>query len=87
MRQKIALAVASLAATATLTIALAAAGFGQAAPAAAAVVAESTAAPTPIVQVDNVYLAPKPTQQTITIQQSAAGGENESTENEGAGDD
>lgn len=80
MRQKIALAAASVAATATLTIALAAAGFGPAAPVTAA--ADPTATPTPIVQVDNVYLAPKPTQQTITIQQSAAGGETE-----GAGDD
>ena len=91
MRQKIALTVASIAATATLTIALAAAGFApsQVAPVNAAPVnAEASAVPTPIVQVDTVYLKPAPTQETITIQQVASAGEHEDEAHEGAeGDD
>ena len=91
MRQKIALTVASVAASATLTIALAAAGFAPspAAPVDAAPVnAEVSAAPTPIVQVDTIYLDPAPTQETITIQQVASAGEHEDEAHEGdEGDD
>jgi hypothetical protein len=91
MRQKIALAAASLAATATLTIALAAAGLAPAAkviPASAEPATTTvTARPSPRVQIDTVYVAPAPTQQTITIVQPAPGGEpGESGEGTG-GDD
>lgn len=87
MRQKIALVVSSIAATTVLTVALAAAGFapGAVTPADAAPAdASVTAPPSPVIQVDTVYLAPPPPQQTITIKQPVAAGEGEGAEAEGA---
>ena len=74
MTHKIALAVASAAAALTLAVALAAAGFAprpavstaaDAAPTTDATAAD--AAPAPTIQVDTIYLAPPPPQQTITV--------------------
>lgn len=71
MRQKLALAFASLAATATLAVALVTATAAP--PAVPPASADPTAAATPIVQIDTVYLQPAPTQEVVTIQQPASG--------------
>ena len=96
MSHKFALAAASLAATVTLTVALAAAGFAPGTPrpadAATATVtaADPTADPTtdPGVQVDTVYVAAPPAQQTVTVHRvvKSAGGENDGEHGSG-GDD
>ncbi len=86
MLHKTALFIASLAASLTLAIALAAAGFAPGpttAPAAATaptVAADATA--TPQVQVDKVYVAAPPPQQTVTVHKvvKGAGGESEGAE-------
>jgi hypothetical protein len=81
MLHKTALLVASLAASLTLAVALALAGF---APGTTTTPAATTAVPaadvgTPPVQVDKVYVAPPPAQQTVTVHKVvASGGENES---------
>ena len=72
MRHKIALTIASIAASATLAVALAAAGFTPGAAQQAVPVSVPLPTATPQIQVDTVYLAPPPPQQTITIQQNAA---------------
>jgi hypothetical protein len=90
MRQKIALAVASAAAATTLSIAIAAAGMAPRTIVPASAVPASTAgtvAASPRVQVDTVYLKPAPSQQTITIQQPAAGGTGEGGDDAGGSDD
>lgn len=103
MLQKIALVVASAAATLTLAIALAAAGFAPGGPTSAADTSATTttSAPaidpvsadaTPDVQIDTIYVAPPPKQQTVTVHRviKASGGERENEhENEGGsgGDD
>lgn len=90
MSHKIALTVASATAALTLAVALAAAGFAPGAPATsastAAVADQVVADPTPTVQIDTVYLAPKPKRQTITVHKviKTSGGEHES---ESGGDD
>lgn len=97
MSHRIALAAASVAATATLVVALAAAGFAPGSPRTAATpattitTADPTADPTttdPAVQVDTVYVAAPPAQQTITVHRvvRTSGGENDG-EHESGGDD
>jgi hypothetical protein len=96
MISRIALLIASLAAALTLAVALAAAGFapGSSQP----VPASSTTSPVapvvavdptpPPVQVDTIYLAPVPKQQTITVQRLVASTGGEGAESgEGAGGD
>jgi len=87
MTHKIALAAASAAAAFTLAAALAVAGFapGPAQPVSlTSTIVDPTAEPT--VQVDTVYVAPPPKQETITVHKviKTAGGEGE---NESGGDD
>jgi hypothetical protein len=89
MSNKIALAAASVAATATLTFALAAAGFAPGAPAPVGAVAPATADPTaePTVQVDTVYVAAPPKQQTITVHKVVkSSGESENEHEAGEND-
>jgi len=102
MVHRLALAVAAGAAALTLTVALAAAGFAPGRPAtptdlAAADVAAADIAPAadgasadsaPTVQVDTIYLAPPPKQETVTIHKvvKTAGGEHESENESGNGD-
>jgi hypothetical protein len=94
MISRIGLFVASLAAAGTLAFALVAMHAWPPQPAAATIVsaeqpAASTAAPTaelPTTQVDTIYLAPRPAQQTITVHKvvrGAGGGDGEGTEHEG----
>lgn len=82
MLQRIGILVGSLAAAATIATALLFSSL--AGPTTAAPVA-STVAPSaqPRVQVDTVYVAPPPPAQTITINQTAAGGEGDDHEAEG----
>ena len=94
MLHRLALAVASAAAALTLIVALAAAGFAPGAPVAVTDAAAADIAPidpgavdtAPSVQIDTVYVAPPPRQETVTIHKvvKTSGGENE---NESGGDD
>lgn len=84
MLQKVAIAVASGAAALTFTVALAAAGFAPGTPVtatdtSATIVAPVAADPAPTVQVDTIYVAPPPPQQTITVHKvvQTSGGESE----------
>lgn len=70
MINRIALFAASLVAALAVTVGLVIAGFAPQAPASAPVsapVVASSEAPAPTVQVDTVYVAPKPTPQEITL--------------------
>ncbi len=89
MSNKIALTVASVAATATLTIALAAAGFAPASPAPVGAAVPATADPTaePTVQVDTVYVAAPPKQQTITVHKVVKSSGESENEHESGGND
>ncbi len=91
MSHKFALAAASLAATVTLTIALAAAGFAPGAPGpaeAATVTVSADPTTDPGVQVDTVYVAAPPAQQTVTLHRvvKTAGSEDDG-EHESGGND
>jgi len=93
MTHKIALATASAAAALTLALALAAAGFapGASQPAGpTSTTADPAAGPAaePTIQVDTVYVAPPPPQETITVHKvvQTASGESEH-ENESGTDD
>ena len=91
MISRLALFAASLAASLVLAASLALAGFAPgAAPTAttsdaAAPSAADVAAAAPQVQVDTVYLAPPPAQQTITVHKvvKGSGEDGEGSENEG----
>ena len=92
MISRVALFAASLAASLVLAASLALAGFAPGAaptaaatPSAADVAAADVAAAAPQVQVDTVYLAPPPPQQTITVHKvvKGSGEDGEGSENEG----
>ncbi len=89
MSHKIAVTVASVAATLTLTFALAAAGFAPGAPAPATAAVSTTVDPTaqPTVQVDTVYVAAPPKQQTITVHKVVKSSGESENEHESGGDD
>lgn len=94
MISRIALFTASLAAALTLAVALAAAGFApgssQPVPASTSTVPVDPAAADdvtpPPVQVDTVYLAAPPEQQTITVQQVETSSDEEDGESEEDGE-
>jgi hypothetical protein len=90
MINRLALFIASVAAALTLAVAMAAAGFAPGTAADPPATANPPAAPSPgdltdrRVQVDTVYLAAPPAQQTITVRKvSPASGEAESEGAEG----
>ena len=94
MINRLALFIASLAAALTLAVAMAAAGFGSGPAVDPSATAPSTGVPIDAgladsrVQVDTVYLAAPPAQQTITVQQKAPSSGESEHEGEGAeGDD
>ena len=92
MSNRIPLIAASTAAALTLVVAIAAAGFAPTAPEATTVSSPATiepAAAEPTVQVDTIYLAPPPPQETVTIQQviKTSNGEAEEAGEASGGDD
>ena len=92
MSNRIPLIAASTAAALTLVVAIAAAGFAPTAPEATTVSSPATiepAAAEPTVQVDTIYLAPPPPQETVTIQQviKTPNGETDEAGEASGGDD
>jgi len=90
MTHRIALAAASTGAAVTFAAALAIAGLapGASVPTAGDALAATDGTSAPTIQVDTIYVAPPPAQETITIhkiEQTAAG--ESDTENESGGDD
>jgi hypothetical protein len=89
MISRIALFIAALAAALTLTVALTTAGFapGSSQPVSASTgitsppaVAVAEAVTPPPVQIDTIYLAPAPKQETITVKQVVASSRSEGAE-------
>lgn len=68
MINRLGLVVGSLAASAVLAVALFAAGFAPGAPRTVASSVGAAAQPTPVVQVNTIYVKPAPSQQVIQVQ-------------------